>query len=85
MRLLDKLKHWYATDVKARFILRSIVVAFISYALTAFRSDTAISLHDLLYAGIGGAANVVVGLLTPSEPLVGVKALKVAVKNPVKK
>lgn len=60
---------------RARFYARTIVVAVIGYGASAIAQGGS-GLHDLSSFALGAAsagAYAVVGLLTPTEPFVGLK------------
>lgn len=68
-------KHWWQTNPKARFYVRTFVVGCLGYITSSFAQGGAFGdWHSFVWGAVAAGANAVIGLLTPVEPLVGVKA-----------
>lgn len=74
---------WYRESAGFRFGLRTFVVGVITYFISALAQGGAITDWSSFGWGLAGAvANLVLGLLTPIEPFVGIKSKKVEVPVP---
>lgn len=69
----------YRKSPYARFVLRTLAVAVISYFVSALAQDSINNWHDFLWGAAGAVAYAAQGLLTGTEPFVGIKSKSIEV------
>lgn len=80
---MTALRDLFRSSPQFRFALRTIVVAIIAYFVAVLAQGGAITdWQSFAWGAAGATANALVGLLTPVEPFVGVKAKAVEVPSP---
>lgn len=72
----------YRSSAAARFWLRQIAFAIVSFFVSATAQGSVSDWHNFLWGLAGAVATALLGLLTPLEPFVGVKAKRVEVPQP---
>lgn len=80
--MLTKFKEWWRNDPKARFYVRTAVVAAAGYLVQAFRSGQILTWHALSAGAATAAITAIIGILTPAEPFIGKKAKLALVPSP---
>lgn len=64
----------YRKSAYFRFVLRTLAVAVIGFFVSALSQDTITNWHDFLWGAVGAALYAAQGLLTGTEPFVGIKS-----------
>lgn len=73
---MKQFSDWWRANPKARFYVRTFVVAVIAYVVSSLSQGTGgfDTWQSFAWGAFGAGANAVIGLFTPVEPLVGLRS-----------